>query len=166
VTVAGTYGSSSSRQIKLSNFRRYISPITLVPLATSRPYRSSNDTIVPVISNNESNFTVSRIDVTAPLTGGAYLNILRDVTNVFDYAASAYPVCVLPLASPCKDLTNGIYIAGGSAIRFDLSSSVYVPDTPYAYALHFSTTAPSGQYTMKIYTSLPSGNPFTIQFSL
>jgi hypothetical protein len=170
LTVTGTYSSSSSRQIRLSNFRRYISPVTLVPLASSRPYRSGYDTIVPTISNNESNFTVNRIDVTIPATGGnTYLDILRDGTSVFNYSSTYYDQCLSTPAPTCRDQDsiNGIYIAGGGTIQFDLSPPVHTPDTLYTYTLHFSpAAAPTGQYTMKIYTSLPSGNPFTIQFTL
>jgi hypothetical protein len=169
LTIIGTYGSTS-RQVRLSNFRRYISPITLVPLASSRPYRSGYDTIVPTISNNESSFTVNRIDVTVPVTGAnTYLNILRDGTSVINYSSTTYPQCGSTPVPTCrdKDSINGIYIAGGGTIQFDLSPPAHAPDTPYTYTLHFSpAAAPTGQYTMKIYTSLPSGNPFTIQFTL
>jgi hypothetical protein len=166
ITVTGTY-SNSSRQIKLTSFRRYISPITLVPSASNRPYRSGNDAIVPVISNNENNFTVNRIDVTVPATGGnTYLDIWQGGVSIFDYAASAYPSCT-PLAPICKDLTNGIYIAGSGTIQFDISSPPLASNTPpYTYTLRFSATAPAGFYMLKFYTSVLVGTPFTVQFTL
>ncbi len=171
INVTGT-SKISTRQVRLSKFRRYISPLTLVPLASSRPSLSGNDAVVPIIANNESNFVLNRIDVTLPAPGSnTYLNILRGGSSVFNYFASSYPPCG-PIPSPtCKDFVNGIYIAGNGSsgtIQFDLSSPNHIPDAIYTYTLRFSSiaTAPAGQYIMKVYTSLPSGNPFTIQFSL
>jgi Tfp pilus assembly protein PilX len=169
VTVTGIYGNSS-RQVKLSQFRRYISPITLIP--SDLPRLSGNDAIVPVISNNENNFTISHIDVTIPTTGGnTYLDFWEGGTSLLNYAAPTYPPCDPTTPVPiCKDTTTykGIYIAGSDTfIRFDLSSLGVVRDTIYNCKLHFSpAVAPAGQYTMKIYTSLPLGNSFTVQFSL
>jgi hypothetical protein len=167
VEVTGTYGSSS-RQIKLSSFRRYISPITLVPLVSNQPYRSGGDVVVHVISNNENNFTVNRIDVTVPATGGnTYLDIFQGGASVFNYAASSYLSCDPTTPTPiCKNATYGIYIAGSGTIQFNLSPPTHVPDMVYIYTLRFSTSAPAGFYILRFYTSVFAGNPFTVQFSL
>lgn len=173
LTSTGTY-SGTSRTVRLSNFRRYISPITLIPdplNPLNRPRISIKDTIVPIISNNENTFTVSYLEVTVPISN-AYLDILRDGTSVFEYSVSSYPVCDSTPVATCKDATNGIYLGTG-VIRFDLrepsNPSLYLrhsSDTTYTYTLRFSAPAPIGQYILQFYTNLPSGNPFKIQFTL
>jgi Tfp pilus assembly protein PilX len=165
LTVTGTY-SGSSREVRLLRLRRYINPITLVPDSApiSRPRLDSNDTIIPVITNNENAFFVTRIDVTVNASN-IYLNIERDGTAVFDYGTSPYPVCGSTPAPICKDSTQGIFL-GTTSIRFDLSPPNHSPDSINVYRLRFSAPAPTGQYTLQFYTSLPAGNPFGIRFSL
>jgi len=186
IAVTGSYPDPtplSRREIKISNFRRYLSPISLIPdgLSTSIPQISGNDINLPIISNNESNFSVTRIDVTITTISNMYLNVLRDGSDVFNYSSTEYPQCnaTIPINSPtCIDatgsmtvpgFTRGIYIENGNrTFRFYLSSPYpdHAPDFTHVYTLHFSALPPTGSYTINFYTSLPSGNPCTIQFSL
>lgn len=164
--VIGTYGGSS-REVRISRFRRYIKPITLVPDAapTNRPRFESNDVVVPVITNNENAFFTTRLDVTVNVNN-IYLNIEVDGTGVvFDYDSSPYPICGSAPVAVCKDLAQGIFLGAGS-IRFDLLSPNHAPDSINVYRLRFSAPPPTGQYALQFYTSLPAGNPFRIEFSL
>jgi hypothetical protein len=174
IAVTGNYpdpGPVSKRNILLTNFRRYLSPISFIPdgLPASIPQISGNDTNVWTISNNESNFTVTRIDVTITTTSNMYLNILRDGGSVFDNSgASPYTPCLSTPTPVCYDTTNGLYIGIGSGtFRFDLSSPYpsHAVDSTYLYTLRFSSSPPTGLYTINFYTSLPSGNPYAIRFS-
>jgi hypothetical protein len=185
ITVAGSYPDPSPlsrRDVKVSNFRRYLSPISLIPdgSLTSIPQISVNDTNVWTISNNESSFTVTRIDVSITANSNIYLNILRDGVDVFNYSSTEYPQCnvTIPINSPtCIDstgsmaipgFTRGIYIETGSrTFRFDLSSPYpsHTMHSTHLYTLHFSAPPPTGLYTMNFYTSLSLGNPYTIRFS-
>jgi hypothetical protein len=175
ITVTGSYPDPnpvSRRDVRLSNFRRYLSPISLIPdgLSASIPQINVNDTNLPTISNNESNFTVTRIDVSITTINNIYLNILRDGAPIFNNSGSSpYTPCLSTPAPICYDSANGIYIGIGSGtFRFDLSSPYpnHAPDSLHTYALRFSTAPPTGQYTLEFYTSLPAGNPYTIKFSL
>lgn len=165
LSVTGTY-NGSSREARLLRFRRYINPLTLVPdsALTNRPRLDNNDAVVPVITNNENAFFAARVDVTVN-TSYIYLNIERDGIGVFDYASSPYPVCGSTPVPVCKDSTQGIFLGAGS-IRFDLLSPNHSPDAINVYRLRFSAPAPTGQYRLQFYTSLPAGNPFGVQFSL
>ena len=167
----------SKREIKLSNFRRYLNPITLVPstpsLPSIPPSISGNDIVIRVISNNGSSFTVSRVDVTMPATGSdSFVTVFRDGSSVFENSSSSpYAECGAIPSAVCRS-TNGIYIEGDGStnpVRFELTSPNHDPDGIYTYRLRFYppvASAPSGQYIMRLYTSLPSGNPFTITFSV
>ena len=166
LAATGLYGGSARRIVNLRRFRRYLSPLTLVPdsAPTNRPRLDNNDAVVPVITNNENAFFAARVDVTVNASN-IYLNIERDGIGVFDYTSSSYPVCGPTPVSVCKDSTQGIFLGAGS-IRFDLLSPNHSPDAINVYRLRFSAPAPTGQYTLQFYTSLPAGNPFGVQLSL
>jgi hypothetical protein len=175
IMVIGNYPDPnpvSRRDVRLSNFRRYLSPVSLVPdgLSTSVPQINVNDTNIPTISNNENNFSVSRIDVTITTTSNMYMNILRDGSPIFiNSGPSPYAPCLSTPAPVCYDSANGIYIGTGSGtFRFDLSSPNpnHTPDSLHTYILRFTTTPPTGQYSLEFHTSLPTGNPYAIKFIL
>jgi hypothetical protein len=160
LSVTGTYGSNSSRQIKLTNFRRYISPITLVPDGATLPSKNSTQVIIPVINNNESaSVTVSQLNLTINASGKHLQQILisTQVPALFDFnTPGAFPSCGAP---PCKD-TLGILLPSGSAVLFNatygLANHQINRDDIVNYTLVFYETAPSGQYTIKPSTDSPA----------
>ncbi|OPY00795.1 MAG: hypothetical protein A4E58_00006 [Syntrophorhabdus sp. PtaB.Bin006] len=166
LTATGTYGTSS-RQVRLSRFRRYLSPITLVPGNQARVDQGdSSQVLVPVICN-EGPLIISRLDVTVSASN-VYLKVMRAGVNLFDYNSSIYPECG---AAICKinDAPNEQRILfNGGTVRFDLLSaaSQHNQDEVSVYVLKFSGSAPMGQYRIDFFTSFPNGNPFSVIFSL
>ena len=174
IAVEGSYpdpSPQSRREVRLSNVRRYFSPISLKPdgLLASIPQRNLNDIDIPTISNNDSSFTVTRIDVSITTSSNMYLNILRDGTAIFSNSGSVPYAPCLPTPIPvCYNLANGIYTYSGNyTYRFDLTSPNpnHVMDSTPIYTLHFSGPPPTGLYRIDFYTSL-SSTPYTIQFSI
>lgn len=166
LTIMGTY-KGSSRTIRLSRFRRYISPITLIPNDAPRfDPANSSQVIVPVICNNEVALAVSRVDISVNASN-IYLKVMRSGVNLFDYDSSAYPECGTPICKINDAPQEQRILLSGSMVRFDLlPGNQHSQDEMGYYVLQFSSTAPAGQYRIDFYTSLPNGNPFTIRFSL
>ena len=158
LTVTGTYSSSSSRQIRLSNFRRYISPITLVPDGVTLPSKNSTQVIIPVINNNESvNVTVNQLNLTVNENGKHLQQILISTQGtLFDFNTATFPSCGTP---PCKD-TSGILLPSGSAVAFNASNGLanhsINRDNIVYYTLVFFELAPSGRYTFNPSTVSPA----------
>jgi hypothetical protein len=172
ILVTGIYPDTnplSRRDVMLSNFRRYLSPISLKPdgLTASIPQRNLNDIDIPTMSNNDIDFTVTRIDVSIITNTNMYLNILREGTAIFSNSGSVPYAPCLPTPIPiCYNLANGIYTYSGNyTYRFDLTSPNpnHVMDSTHIYTLHFSGPPPPGLYRIDFYTSL-SITPYTIRF--
>ncbi|HVN97950.1 MAG TPA: hypothetical protein VMT62_16085 [Syntrophorhabdaceae bacterium] len=172
ITVTAKYPATNAvatRTVALSNFRRYINPISLVPDGSSIPTIHGNNTDVPTISNNRDTFTISRIDVSI-ITGGpsVYINMMRDTTLIFDNSAlPSHPVCGPTPASGCYDSSYGIYAGNGNkSVTFYLASpQSHAEGSIHTYTLQFSGAPPTGVYTMQFYINLWS-NPFKITFSI
>ncbi|OPY77547.1 MAG: hypothetical protein A4E65_02702 [Syntrophorhabdus sp. PtaU1.Bin153] len=160
ITVTGTYGSSS-RRVRLSRFRRYLSPLTLVPSAA--PQRNGAQTIIPVICNNENNVTVNLINLTVNASG-AHLQQIQAVTAisssiVFDFNDNLFPPCSAPPSPPCQD-TSGILLPNGISVPFSTANGLH-PHTIRAddilnYYLLFSDASPNGRYAFTLTTATPA----------
>jgi hypothetical protein len=170
ITVTGNYPDPSPvsrRDVRLSSFRRYLSPITLVPDVTLTDRVPSVNTlnnrkiIMPVINNNEVSTNVSRIDVSVNLTG-KYLKyvLFEGGSPVFDFDLSSYTACVYPSSVPCKDATQGgIYMPTNYQVRFDLTGPNTIAEgSVKKFTLEFTDSALSGQYKA-IFVSPQLANP-------
>jgi hypothetical protein len=169
LTATGSYRNSARRVVSLSRFRRYLSPLTLVPNATTLPYRNSTQVVIPVINNNESPFLTVNVINLAANTSGVYLQqILLGPTIVFDFNTSSFPTCSAPPTPPCQDAA-GILLPNGALVSFNagngLNAHTMVRDDIVNYYLLFSDTAPSGQYIFKP-TAVTPAVESTIVFSL
>lgn len=152
ITVIGTYGNSS-RQVRLSRFRRYLSPITLVPNGARPPSRNGAQTIIPVICNNESNVSVNLINLTINASDVHLQQIQLGGITVFDFSSSSFPPCGGP---PCQD-SLGVLLPNGVAVPFSVSLGPdLVSDDIVNYTLLFSDTAPNGRYAFRLTTSAPA----------
>jgi len=166
LTVIGTYNNDSSRKIQLANFRRYLSPITLVPDGSTLPSRNANQVTIPVINNNEStSITVNQINLIVSESGKhlQQIKISNYVTPLFDFASSTFTTCGSP---PCID-SYGLLLPSGVAVSFNsvngLSSHSINQDDIVTYTLVFyETTAPTGQYTFKPSVVSPAVEPTLI----
>jgi hypothetical protein len=169
ITVTGNYPDPnpvSKRDVRLSNFRRYLSPITLVPDVTltdrvpSVNTLNSRQIIMPVINNNEVSTNISRIDVSVNLTGKYLKYILFEGVTVFDFDLSSYAACVYPSSVPCKDATQGgIYMPTNYQVRFDLTGPNTIAEgSVKKFTLEFTDSALSGQYNA-IFISPQLANP-------
>jgi hypothetical protein len=164
VVATGDYPAThpvSRREIRMSNFRHYLRPITLIPVLGNRPRINPINTaqvFVPIICNNDNTIFVTQIDITVNAVN-VYLYLYRDGTNVFAYDDSGYPACGASPTNRCKDIDSfgrqRIYLGNdpASPITFVLLSSgsnnSYVTNIPYTHTLEFSSSpAPTGQYTV------------------
>jgi hypothetical protein len=167
LTVIGTYpvGGGSTKQITLTRFRRYLSPISLIPNAGQIPsYRTSNRRFldVPVIGNHDSVVTVVQIDLTTGISGMLLRYIDGPGGRIFDYATSNYTACnIFVPVPPCN------YSPGGFSLGILLPSSTMPisapnlatgtinPDTTYNYVFEFTFPAPSPAplHTVKFYSA-------------
>jgi hypothetical protein len=156
IVVTGLY-QGVTETITLSNFRRYLNPITLVPDLSQKPRISGNQFVVPVVGNNNADVTVSQIDITIPadryLQKIQLVNSIETVT-VFDYNDSTYfstRPCG-PNPKPCKEPEQGISFT--SFIQFDESKGLQQHavrfDKVNTYYIQFATPPPAS-CTMKLY---------------
>jgi hypothetical protein len=168
ITVTGNYpvpNTVSKRDIKLSNFRLYLSAITLVPDVAPMNRPSINiankQIIIPVINNTEVSINVSRIDVSTNLTGKYLKYIYVEGTSlpVFDYSSSSYVECTYPSLVPCKDTTQGgIYMPTNYQAQFNFTAAAAVSSV-MRFTLEFTDSTLSGQYNITFNPQLtkPSG---------
>lgn len=183
LSVSGSYGNST-KQIKLTNFRRYIDPLTLVydpTYANRTPYTSpywyfdfsggaggpiiiwTTRMFIPIFNNSGSNIVISRIDIVIPLSG----RYLRDIyfldtayQQVYDYESDGRFALCGP--ATCKDPSSGIRLAsGGSVVPFPFNSTyityTLATDTIRWCVLQFdwnSTFSSSTQYQIIFYYTL------------
>jgi Tfp pilus assembly protein PilX len=152
IEVTGSF-KSASRKVKLSKFRRYLNPITLIPNAAQKPSIAGFQLTVQVIGNNSTDITVSQIDITLP--AGRHLQRIErinsiDTITVFDYtdlSTQAY-YAGDPRFSPAQ----GLLMTGTtSLIPSGLSSHSVHFDDLNVYIIQFATAPPAGQYTIKFY---------------
>lgn len=163
IDVTATYGSAT-RRVRLSSFRRYLTPLTLSP--TQSPYRSwPYYTYVPLIGNQNASVSVSQIDLTVS-ESGCYLYrifLINSSTGgswseIFNFSGSTFPSCATS-SPPCRASTNGIRLPNGTAVVLDssrgLSTHSIRPDETNWYIFEFWdwSTTPNGLYTVKSYTS-------------
>ncbi|MEN6615967.1 MAG: hypothetical protein ABFD12_05380 [Syntrophorhabdus sp.] len=156
LTVNGTY-QGTTETITLTNFRRYLSCLTLIPDANQVPrYRPSNRRIleVPVLVNEA--VAVSKIDITTGMSNV----LLRYITypngaQVFDYESSGYATCSFFNPSPpCSWFGYGIL----------LSSSTTRLEAPYLQQSLLGFM--SGTYYFRFYDYAPASAPLhTIVFN-
>lgn len=171
LTVTGNYpGSVSlhpgavSASTELSHFRRYLSPVTLVPDGSSFPVRSGTQVTIPIINNNESvNITVNQINLTVNESGKHLRQIFISTqgTPLFDFSnpPPSFPACGTP---PCLD-ASGILLPLGASVSFNsgngLSNHSIIRDNIVNYTLVFNETAPTGQYTLQPSLIAPAVEP-------
>jgi hypothetical protein len=159
ITVIGNYPGPnpvSIRDIRLSNFRRYINPVTLVPDTTltdrapSINISNNRQIITPVINNNEGSINISRIDVSTNLTGKYLKYILFEGSTVFDSSSSSYTACVYPSLVPCNDTTQGgIYMPTNYQVRFDLTGTNTIAEgSTRRLTFEFTDSLLFGQYSL------------------
>jgi hypothetical protein len=142
IEVTGSY-QSTTRKVRLSNFRRYLNPITLVPDLSQKPSYAGNRLTVPVIANNNIAVTVTQID----LTTGLSLRFLRNIygpggTTIFDYTTSSHLDCGFPLVLPCRVAGSGIWLPP-TTTAINLTPIPINPDTTCNYVFEFASSAPS-----------------------
>ncbi len=164
IEATGSYGSAT-RKVRLSKFRRYLNPITLIPDSSQKPSYASNKLIIPVIGNHDAAITVTQID----LTTGVSAMLLHHIdiigpggpTRIFDYTSSNYAVCNPSPVPPCNlspfGSSLGILLPS-SAIPIsapNLAASTINPDTTYNYVFEFAVPAPSPRplHTVKFYSA-------------
>lgn len=167
ITVNGTY-RSITETITLSNFRRYLKPITLIPDTSQKPsYRTTDRRILDVFVMGNNDTTVSRIDLTTNMSGRILQFIyIRDVqtgvtTKIFDYTDTNYPDCTSTPIAPCIRTIFWGYIDLGLLIKqtdqsFDptlakLVGSAINNNKTYDYIFQFinSASSPAPQHTIK-----------------
>ncbi len=156
LTVNGTY-QSVTETITLTNFRRYLSFLTLVPDAARAPhYRSGNRRIleVPVLVN--SDVTVTTIDITTGMSN-VLLRYITDPngTPIFDYESAGYPTCNFWNPSPPCDYFGWGILLSPSTTRL---RSPYLNPSSLGFM--------SGTYYFRFYAEAPSSTPMhTIVFN-
>lgn len=171
LTATGSYRNSARRVVNLRRFRRYLSPLTLVPDANTPtlPYRNGIRVVIPVINNNESSsLDVNVINLAINASGSYLQQIQAGATTVFDFNTSLFPTCSSPPTPPCKD-TSGLLLANGALVSFNagngLNTHTIARDDIANYVLVFFDFAPSGQYIFKPMSVSPAIES-TIVFSL
>jgi hypothetical protein len=156
IEVTGSY-QSATRKVKLSNFRRYLNPITLIPDSSQKPSYAGNRLTVPVIGNHDTDVTVSQIDITMP--SGRYLQIIQrinsiDTVTVFDYTDPATQAHYA--TDPRFSTTQGYLLLVGTTplLPGGLSAHSIHFDDVNTYIMQFATAPLTGvQYTVKFYSS-------------
>lgn len=178
----GSYRNSARRFVRLHHFRRYISPLTLVPDIDTMPKKNGTYVVIPVINNNESpsltvnaiNLAINVDDMYLQQMDDMYLQQIRlDSTIgseiVFDFNKSSFPTCSMTPTPPCQD-ASGLLLPRGSLVMFNdlngLKTHTIDRDSIAYYYLRFFRTAPNGKYIFKpIIVELPAVES-TIIFTL
>lgn len=175
LTSNGTY-NGVTETITLSNFRRYLSPITLIPaaVASQKARYDGSRLVVPVIGNHKDPVTITQIDLTTNLTN----RLLRYIdgpggVHIFDYNDTDYSMCDFSsLKPPCNLFGLGILLRstesfgpagspdGGEA---KLKSSQVNPDNTYNYVFEFLSLPGSSRLHTITFNSSPV--PSTIKFT-
>jgi hypothetical protein len=182
LSVTGTTPKGSSRKLNLTNFRRYLSSLTLVyePPASSRsPFTYSEQypdsvsstsvpttvVVIPIFNNSGSDVNVFRLDVVMPLGGRVLKNIyFNDTTNIA-YSSISDARC------PCVT-EEGIQLPMGEpATQFTLTGTYSIPsDTMKSYLLRFdqsSFSSPTVQYKVILYYTVGAQTKSsTVMFNL
>ncbi|OPY68376.1 MAG: hypothetical protein A4E57_01799 [Syntrophorhabdaceae bacterium PtaU1.Bin034] len=174
IEVISDYKNIGKSTVKISNFRRFLNPITFYPDYDKRPYRydavDSKQIVMPVIGNHDYDLTVSQIDLTMPLTG-MYLQYIKLAgVNIFNYITDAepgLPSCPEAPATPtalCVDSAKGVWLPATTTSfpttnSLKLQSHTITADAQNDYMFQFSSTAPGSgsQYTVKLYPQLTIG---------
>lgn len=162
------------RKLRINEFRRFLSPITLYPAYAGRPYRDTgNDKriYVPVIGNHSiQRFTIPQIDLTVPASNMylRYMNVRvpgYPISPVFDYTDTAvidsYPDCDTSTEIPCLSSVHGLKLNNANVVTplstlKGMRSHFVYNDYRNDYYLDFASTAPAGsanRYVVKIYAS-------------
>lgn len=148
----------STRKVKLTNFRRYLKTITLVPGPSTtyndrKPKRDTNTKIIkiPIINNNNS-IVISKISLRTDVTGLylQYINIDEISQYLFDYTTRGE----CPLApQPCKDISNnGVSLTNTfKDFPLDITYSQLSNDTIRIISITLTMTVPTGNYEIKFY---------------
>lgn len=188
LSVNGTYGNSS-KQLRLSNFRRYIDPLTLVydpnvdldntnPFLARKPsvrdYSSWTGVYIPLINNSGSDITINRLDIIIPISW-KYLQYVYFYSTASSYQI-VYDYFLEGRFSMCGPATcwnwNGILLrAGGPGVSFPFNQPSYTMPTGVQRwcVLWFdrSTFTSPTQYQVTFYYTLAGvSRTSTIKFDL
>lgn len=151
VVVESDYNRSmATRKVKISAFRRFLSPITFYPDYDTRPVRQGNRINVRVIGNHQKDLTISKIELVAPSTAPTdvylkYVNAYSATIFAFDSVAvqTAYATrdCAVDPTTPCLDSTKGLKLTKGDYTLLEgLSSHIlYNDNTNYYYRFIFDS---------------------------
>lgn len=148
LTVSGTYGNSS-KQLKLTNFRRYIDSLTLLydpsygSPSSRKPYTTDyfdwsswswkTQIWIPLLNNSGANIAITKLNIIIPLSG-RYLQYIyfydTAYRQVYDYSSdTSFSPCG---SATCKDSSRGIrLISGGSGVSFPFN----YPSSPSSYSM-------------------------------
>lgn len=170
ILVESSYNSGIAvRKVKVKQFRRFLSPITLYPDYASRPVRkaSPHRIDVRVLGNHDSNLSVSKIEIMAPAStpGDVYLQyVYLYSSQIFDYTSpavqSAYASRPCSSSSaPCLDGMRGLKLAGGAYVTLEglTPHTVYRDNTASYYQFFYESAPHLDQYSVRITTG--SGIP-------
>jgi len=180
ITVTGTF-RGVTETVTLSNFRRYLKPITLIPnpAPNQKPSYSSDRKSLNVRVMGNDNTSITQIDLTTAFSGSSTNMVLRHIygpggTPVFDYTNTSYETCNFSSpVPPCvyRDWVSywpffdkvGILLrstelfgpagsANGGKAR--LLESTINPNSTYNYIFEFYDSAPSSTlpHTVRFYS--------------
>ncbi|MBP1748430.1 MAG: hypothetical protein H6Q52_969 [Deltaproteobacteria bacterium] len=170
ITVNGTY-HGITEIITLSNFRRYLQPITLIPDTSYRPTYRTNRRLLDVFVMGNNDTTIPRIDLTTNTSGMILRYIyVQDTetgvtTTIFDYTDTNFTDCTYPAQTNCIRTVFWGFIDLGLSMKpadqtFDsalakLKASSTKYNKTYKYIFEFLNNAPSPapQHTTIFYSA-------------
>ncbi len=167
ILVESDYNSGmATRKVRLSSFRRFLSPITFYPDYGTRPTRQGAQIAVRVLGNHDSNLTVSKIEIVAPTSSVAdiyvkyvslYSNSIFDFSSADAQAAYSSRSCTTTPA-PCLDSSKGLKLLKGSYTELEGVSphTLYVNNTNSYYQFVFDSTPVIDQYIIRLTCSYGS----------
>jgi hypothetical protein len=173
ILVESSYnGGIAVRKVKVKQFRRFLSPITLYPDYNTRPKRQGSQIDVRVLGNHSSDLSVTKIEIMVPAStpGEVYLKkVYLYPSEVFSFAdvlvQNAYNLsvpsrdCSVNPDAPCLDSTKGLKLVKGAYVTLEgpLPHTVKQDDANSYYQFVFESAPHLDRYSVKLTTG--SGTP-------
>lgn len=157
ITVNGRL-SSTTRQVKLHNFRRYISRFTHVPNASYRPNQVDKIIHLPFLNNSNETLRVSSLGLS--IYGGDPNKILKEICFSNDPA----DICIGSAPLTKTMLENGQF-EYFSAAQFTENIDVLSDGIAWCHLI-FQGASLYGSYTVLFYVGVVGEQPSSLKFNI
>lgn len=148
------------RQVRLYNFRRYLSRFTHVPVTSVRPSKLGNAVHIPIINNNNSQLTITALRLA--IQGGGVDKKLEEIC----FSANSSDTCTgsgsLNRTIPQTGTEISFAITDFSGTGHNNISS----DEIIWCHLIFQASSLNGSYTTKYYIGLAGEQPSILKFNI